>query len=166
MLAAAGRLPPSPGLLQSFALGFPHQGLRSALPFLPPSCTISSPSASYLTTCPHLLTIPPCSEYSKDLLEEGGKWFALGPQGVNCPQALLLPGPCSRLTCTVTPISSQVLGAGLAAHPRNALYIREARLLTGVPGAFAVGAKGVPITLAAGHLEWDADHQGAGRLNH
>lgn len=61
-------------------------------------------------------------------------------------------------SCTMTPIPSQVLGAGLAALPRNALYIREAWLLTGVPGAFAVGAKAVPITLAAGHLQGGIAH--------
>ena len=146
--------PPFPRPSSVFCPVFPPSGPQvcSALAILPPACTVSSPAASHLTICLHFLTVPTYSEHSKDLLEKGEKWFALGPQGVNCAQALLLPGPCSRLTCTMTPIPSQVLGAGLAALPRNALYIQEAWLLTGVPGAFAVGAKAVPITLAAGHL--------------
>lgn len=65
---------------------------------------------------------------------------------------LLLPGPCPTLTCTMTSISSCVWRAGLTALPRNAVHVREAWLITRVLGAFTQAAKGVPITLAAGHL--------------
>lgn len=61
-------------------------------------------------------------------------------------------------SCTVTPVPSQVWRAGLAALPRNALHTLEARLLTEVLGAFAVVAKGVPVTLAAGHLQGGTAH--------
>lgn len=77
----------------------------------------------------------------------------LGPRDVTCPQNLLLPRPCPQLTCTVTSIPSQVRGAGLTALPGNALHTREALLFTGVLGAVAVAACGVPVTLAVGHLE-------------
>lgn len=91
---------------------------------------------------------------------------ALGPPGINRPPSLLLSGPCPQLTGTVTPIPSQVWGAGPAALPRKALHIPEARLITGVLGAFTVAAKVVPVTLAVGCLEWVADYRVARRLNH
>lgn len=63
-----------------------------------------------------------------------------------------LPGPCPKLTCTMTSISSHVWRAGLTACLRIAGHIGEARLNTVVLRVFTQAAKGVPITLAAGHL--------------
>lgn len=72
----------SPGHVQFFALGFPNQCLRPALPWpLPHAYIISSPSALH----PTMQTLPPyCTHYvehSKYLLEKGEKWFAHG-----CPR--------------------------------------------------------------------------------
>lgn len=52
----------------------------------------------------------------------------------------------------MTPISSHVWRAGLTALPRNAVHIREAWLSAEVLRVFTQAAEGVPIALAAGHL--------------
>lgn len=117
---------------------------------------------------PHALPYPPILSILKPCWKRE-KWFALG-----CHRPLkchLTPEPPPAgalfwLTCTVTPIPSQVWGAGLTALPTNACHIREACLLTEVRGEIAVGAKGVLVTLAASHLEWVADHWAARMLNH
>lgn len=54
-------------------------------------------------------------------------------------------------------ISSHIWRAGLTALPRNAVHIREAWLNTGVLKVFTKAAKGVLITLAAGHLNNSRD---------